>query len=395
MRCKVAISTESESTLAIQNVCREVVAGFGGEAVDLAMLFISPHHCDQVGELVSVIGNTVAPRVLLGCTGEGVIGGDQEVEDEPAICLWVARLPEVNVIPFHLSVQEAAEGFFFSGWPSQMPDPEENPFFLLLAEPFSTPGRELLAFLREKYPDALAVGGIASAASDASLSCLILNGQMLSEGVVGVAMTGAIEVRTVVSQGCRPIGRRFVITKAERNIIYELGGRPAFDCLQEVFTSLSPEDQRLARMALHVGYAITEYQTKYDRGDFLVRNIMGADKAAGALIISDLIQVGQTVQFHVRDGAAASEDLHLLLEVQRGSLRSRPLDGALLFNCNGRGQRLFGEPHHDITAIQKEIGNIPVAGFFAQGEIGPIGGKNFLHGYTASMVFFCQPPSER
>lgn len=391
MRAHAAISTEGDTVLAVKNVCAEVAAGLAGEAADMALLFFSPHHRESVHEMVSLVQKSVTPRVLLGCTGEGIIGDDQEVERRPALSLWAGRLPGATLTPFSLRAQETAEGVSFQGWPTQMPDPKERPVFLLLADPFSTPGRELLAFLQEKYPGVPAVGGMASGAGDADPNRLILNGRVLNEGVVGVAMTGSIEVRTVVSQGCRPIGERLIVTKADRNIIYELGGRPALDCLQEVFTSLSPEDQRLAQMALHVGCAITEYQERYERGDFLVRNMMGADKESGAIAITDLVQEGQTVQFHVRDAKTASEDLHLLLGIHKDPSRSHAVRGALLFSCNGRGQRLFGTPHHDITAIRTEIGNIPIAGFFAQGEIGPIGGKNFLHGFTASVALFCQP----
>jgi small ligand-binding sensory domain FIST len=167
-----------------------------------------------------------------------------------------------------------------------------------------------------------------------------------------------------------------------------MGGKPALECLQQVYATLSPDEQRLARQGLHIGCAIDEHQNKFERGDFLVRNLAGADQETGSIAITDIAKEGQTIQFHIRDKETASEDLHWLLTARKGLVSNKPIMGGLLFSCNGRGQRLFGNPHHDITAIRKQIGDIPVAGFFAQGEIGPVGGKNFLHGFTASVVLF-------
>lgn len=390
MRCTAAISTEDTTDLAVQQVSAEAAAGLQGDSADLALCFVSIHHRDRLDEIVRGIQGRLAPRVLLGCTAEGVIGGDQEVERSAAISLWAAHLPEVKIATFHLTFRETDQGIGVMGWPAQMPEPRETPLLLLLAEPFSTPGQALLAFLNEKYPQAPAVGGMASGGMDVGMNLLILNDQAFTEGVVGVALTGPVQVRTVVSQGCRPIGERFIVTKAEGNLIQELGGRPALERLQEIYTALSQEDQRLARQALHVGCAMNEYQERFERGDFLIKNLMGADNATGAIALTDVIQEGQTVQFHVRDGKTASEDLHHLLKTQKGVLDEHAAGGALLFSCNGRGRRLFGTSHHDISTVQAELGKIPVAGFFAQGEIGPIGGKNFLHGFTASVALFCQ-----
>jgi small ligand-binding sensory domain FIST len=382
------ISTDPDSSQAIQNVCREVEKALGGKTADLALLFVSQHHREHLQEMTSRILGGIQPRVLLGCTGEGIIGGGQEVERKPATCLWVAHLPRVEITPFHLTFSQTAEGISLMGWPEKENGSSPYRAFLVLAEPFTTPGTELLEFLQEKYPGIPAVGGMASGGMDYGQNCLILNDQVLGEGVVGVAMAGPLSLMTVVSQGCRPIGERFVVTRAERNIIYELGGKPALECLQQVYAALSPDEQRLARQGLHIGCAIDEHQNKFERGDFLVRNLAGADQETGSIAITDLAKEGQTIQFHIRDKETASEDLHWLLTARKGQISDKPIAGGLLFSCNGRGQRLFGNPHHDITAVRKQIGDIPVAGFFAQGEIGPVGGKNFLHGFTASVVLF-------
>jgi small ligand-binding sensory domain FIST len=216
---------------------------------------------------------------------------------------------------------------------------------------------------------------------------LLLGKQVLDHGALALLVSGAVAVRNVVSQGCRPIGRPFVVTKAERNVIQELGGVPALVQLQQLFATLAPEEQQLARGGLHVGQVINEYQETFGRGDFLVRNVQGVDPQSGAIAIGDWVRVGQTVQFHVRDAATAHEDFDLLLAAAKGGNAARST-GALVFTCNGRGTRLFDAPHHDAAAVESHWPGIPTAGFFAQGEIGPVGGKNFLHGFTASVALF-------
>jgi small ligand-binding sensory domain FIST len=217
-----------------------------------------------------------------------------------------------------------------------------------------------------------------------------LGGREIHSGAVAVLVHGPIRMRTVVSQGCRPIGSPFVVTKADRNVILELGGRPALAQLQELFGSLAPDEQRLAQHGLHVGQVIDEYRATFGRGDFLVRNVQGADPDTGAIAIGDWVRVGQTVQFHVRDAATADEDLNLLLAAAKDESTAQ-CKGALLFTCNGRGTRLFNQPHHDAGTVARYWNDLPLAGFFAQGEIGPIGGKNFVHGFTASIALFELP----
>ncbi len=234
-----------------------------------------------------------------------------------------------------------------------------------------------LSLVRGKY----VVAGVSSSVA----------AKVIEDGAVGCLFSGGVRFRTVVSQGCRPIGRTFVITKADRNVIQELGGRPALERLGEVFETLPEEDRDLARRALHVGRVTDEHKIEFRRGDFLVRNVLGADEEHGALAIADLVRRGQTVQFHVRDAATAGEDLRALLGEQASFLRDHPARGALLFSCNGRGTRLFPVPDHDVTAVRHGLGEVPVAGFFAGGEIGPVGGQNFLHGFTASVVLLCEP----
>jgi small ligand-binding sensory domain FIST len=393
-----ALSHEPEASAAGRSIADSVRAGLASRPADLAFLFFSSHYADQAHTLATVVRANLAPRVLIGCTGEGVIGGDQELEAQAAVVLWAACLPEVTVTPIRPTfVHEHAQGEIRSsvtGWPNDLESRGRVPIFLLLGDPFSTPMDELLGMLADRYPTARAIGGLAGGGSDIGENRLILDDEVFEEGAVAVALSGPIDIRTVISQGCRPIGEPYVVTKAERNVIYELGGAPALQRLQAAFESLSPEEREIASRALHVGIVTDEHRAHFDRGDFLVRNLIGADRGAGSLAIGDVVREGQTVQFHVRDARSASEDINLLLAADRSAHAKPPL-GALLFSCCGRGRGLFGQPHHDIAAVLEQSGKIPVAGFFAQGEIGPVGGANFLHGYTASVAVFSEPDFDR
>jgi small ligand-binding sensory domain FIST len=384
------VSIQGDTASAAKEAC--VQAAFkSGAPADLAVVFASPHHADQLDVAAAVLAEQLGPRVVLGCTGEGIIGQDQEIERQPALTVWAARLPGVALSPFHVTFHQADEGFGVSGWPAAAPS-DPSTVFLVLADPFTTPGNEFLAFLDHQCPGARAVGGMSSGGHAPGQNRLLFGDAVVTEGVVGVGLTGDVPIATVVSQGCRPVGGRFLITRAEGNVIYELGGRPAFGCLQEMYASLVPAEQEMARRGLHIGVTINEAKAQFERGDFLVRGLVGADQREGSLAIGELVREGQTVQFHIRDRETASEDLSALLETQARAPQGLVPEAALLFSCNGRGRRLFGRPHHDVTLVRSHLGEVSVAGFFAQGEVGPVGGGNFLHGFTASLAIFCRPP---
>jgi small ligand-binding sensory domain FIST len=252
-------------------------------------------------------------------------------------------------------------------------------------DPFSTPVRQLLEKLEEKCPAIPVIGGMASSGRSPGDNVVLIDDEVLDQGFVGLSLHGPIEVQAVVSQGCRPIGHHLIVTKAHDNVIEHLGGRPALTVIQEVVDGMSPEDQQLLHNGLYIGRAIDEYRDNWSRGDFLVRNVMGMEESTGGIGITDLIRVGQTVQFHVRDAHTAEEDLNLLLAAQQ---KLPAPAGGLLFNCNGRGTRMFQQPCHDISATRKLLPSTPIAGFFAAGELGPIGRRNFIHGHTASFALF-------
>lgn len=400
MQFHVAIARDSGAEQAAQALTASVREAFGRTAPDLVCLFFSPHYANASRELVETLHRELAPRVMVGCMGDGVIGPVEEYENTSVVSLWAARLPEVRMVPFHLTFHEketqssgpgSQPGLGFEGWPQELESLSDRPTFLVFADPFSTPIEDVFETMEERCPGAPAIGGVASGGTDLGENRMVFNGGIEREGLVGVALWGPVWIRTLVSQGCQPIGERYVVTKAERNIMYELGGVPTLERLQETLERLGPERGKQVAMAVQVGVAFDEQREQFDRGDFLIRGLLGADQRSGGVAISDIVKEGQTIQFHVRDPRAASEDFNLLLAQDRLDFPNSPFKGALLFSCNGRGRRFFGEPNHDITALQRQAEGIPVAGFFAAGEIGPVGGKNFIHGYTASAALFAEP----
>ena len=384
-----AVSRKTDTEAATRDLADAILMQVGTAPIDLAFVFFSSHHAAKASMISAMLQKDLRAKVCLGCSGEGVIAGAEEIEAAAAMTIWVACLPGVAVTPLQLSVSQLQDQIRMPGWPEPGLEPST---FLLLADPFSTPMQEVLSLMTDRYPQGKVVGGLAGGGRDAGENRLLLNDQVFDGGVVGVQLTGPIAVRTVTSQGCRPIGERFVVTRAEDNLIHELGGVSALKRLQDVFESLGGAQRRDAHRALHLGIVIDEHKSHFERGDFLVRNLIGADQQAGAVAIGDVVQEGQTVQFHLRDAKSASDDLHFLLAADRAKHQNPPL-GALLFSCCGRGEGLFGQPHHDSGVVQERLGSLPTAGFFAQGEIGPVGGRNFLHGYTASVVIFSEPDS--
>lgn len=386
LRFAVGLSKSSDTEAAARDLADEIRAKLNHAPIDLACLFFSAHHASKADLLASMIQQSLRPRVMVGCSGEGVIADAEELETAPAVTLWAASLPNVALETIRLSFLPMQDQFRLSGWPEPGLD---DSTFLLLADPFTTPMQEVLRLLDERYPGAKAIGGLAGGGQGEGENRLVIQGEVLTSGLVGVRLSGPLDIRPVISQGCRPIGERFVVTKAERNLIHELGGVPALERLQAVFESLPEKDRRHAHRALHLGIAIDEHRDRFERGDFLVRNLVGADQTTGSVAVGDVVQEGQTVQFQLRDARSADEDLNLLLAADRAAHRHPPL-GALMFSCCGRGRGLFGKPNHDAVAMAERLGALPVAGFFAQGEIGPVGGRNFLHGYTASMALFAE-----
>jgi small ligand-binding sensory domain FIST len=382
------LSTLSETSAAVSQVCELALSQLGAR-LDLAVVFISPHHVAHLTEITDQICDAIGCDALIGCTGESIIGGSREIEARPAISLWLAALPETTVKLMHLVFDQTPEGSVFTGWPSEMPETwPAGAAMLLMGEPFSFPADELVRRLNEDHPGVPVLGGMASGGIAPRENQLVLGRRIFTEGAVAALVYGKVRIRSVVSQGCRPIGQPFVVTRCEANVVHELGGMPPLVRLKEVLETLSEQEKQQVRHGLHLGRALSEYQDEFHRGDFLVRNVIGADPNTGALAVGDYVRLGQTVQFHIRDEMTADDDLQNLLGAVGKGAGLPESRGALLFTCNGRGTRMFSSSNHDATCVKDLLGEIPVAGFFAQGEIGPVGQQNFLHGYTASVAVF-------
>jgi small ligand-binding sensory domain FIST len=350
-----------------------------GGAPELTVVFASPHRAADLERLA----NLDVPGTLIGVTGEAVVGPGREIEGSAALAIWAVRLPQdVALKPFRIEAGARPAGDRASESRSDGAVPAA---VLLLGDPFSFAADAWLAHWNQLWRGVPVLGGMASAARRPGENRLVLNREVFSDGAVGIELGGPVPVRAVVSQGCRPIGRTLLVTRAEGNLIRELGRRPALEVLQEIVADLDESDRELLRHGLHLGRVIDEYRESFGRGDFLVRNILGITED-GAIVVGEPIRVGQTVQFHVRDADSADQDLRALLT--RAMAEGDRPSGALLFSCNGRGTRMFPVPDHDVTTIGEVVGDIPVAGFFAMGEFGPVSGQNFVHGFTASVALF-------
>jgi small ligand-binding sensory domain FIST len=364
-------------------------AGLGARC-DLAFVFASGQHLGMAKWMLSEVHERLEPRALVGCGAGGTVAGGHELEDTPGIVVWAASLPAAELETMHLTAEREGEGFRLLGLPESLAIPADEPgetseCLIALCDPFSFPVEELLATLERSRPGAPVLGGLASA-SFAGGAVLLSDGDVRTNGAVALRMRG-LEVLPCVSQGAGPVGPEMTITKAEANVIGELASKPAMERLGEVIAELPAEERELASSGVLIGLVIDENRPEYDRGDFLVRPIIGADRDSGAIAIGEQVRVGQTVRLQVRDAASADEDLRGALRAQAQALGSDGAAGALLFTCNGRGSHMFDVPDHDAGAIDDALG-APTAGFFCAGEIGPVGGRNFLHGFTATMAVF-------
>ena len=384
MRFASSITANPEAAAAVEELLTPLDRRITPGMVDLAFLFCTAHYEDEFEAVADRVAEFLPSALLLGCTAEGTIGTDREVERMPSMALFAGTLPDVQLNPFHVQQTQLAATRDHHDWERLVGvAPESDPVFLALADPFRVDVLSFVERLNETYPQVPLFGGVASAGSKPRENLLLLDGEILREGIVGVALTGNLAAEAVVSQGCRPIGTHFVVTKGERNILRELGGRPTLTRLREVLEELTPAERRLAQKSLLLGRAIDECRSEFSRGDFLIHNIMGADTDTGALAIAGPARVGTTVQFHVRDAASADEDLRTALTPHTQS----DVRGALLFSCNGRGTRMWPrQPGHDVRVLRETVGEVPVAGFFCAGEFGPVGGRNFVHGFTASIA---------
>ncbi|UBF29432.1 FIST C-terminal domain-containing protein [Kovacikia minuta CCNUW1] len=416
MKWVSTLSTRPSLEAAIEEVVQEAQALLQ-TTPDLGFVFISAAFASEYSRLMPLLREYLPNLPIIGCGGSGVIGMSQqaqarELEGEPALALTLASLPGVRVHPFHLEAEDLPDlDSPPDAWTRLIGVPAtEQPHFVLLADPFSARVNDLLQGLDFAYPGAVKVGGLASGRSTNSSNGLFCNYRLYRQGTVGVALSGKLVLETIVAQGCRPIGQPFWVTEGERNILLGLeeqagtspmsrgGGalvsqkRTPLEVLQELIQSLTDEEQQLAQHSLFVGVAQNEFKQNLEQGDFLIRELLGVDPRVGAIAIGDRIRPGQRIQFHLRDAEASAEDLETLLEryQQLNTPSTTSPVGALMFTCVGRGESLYGESNFDSRLFSRYLPNVPLSGFFCNGEIGPVGGSTFLHGYTSVFGIFRQ-----
>lgn len=357
---------------------------------DLALVFVTPELLPQAADIVELVQVHGRAHWLVGCGGPGVMVDTEEVEEGPAIAVSLLHLPGVELTPARFTSADVEEANGPGWWHAQTGvDAEGSRGWLVFADPFTLDVEAWLQQWNEAYPGVATVGGLAGGEAEAKHTQVFLNQEIFSEGGIALGVSGAVSLESLVSQGCRPIGRPWTVTAAERNLIHRIGNLPALSVLQDTFEGLPAADKARAGGNIFVGLAMNEYLEEHRQGDFLIRNLLAADPRSGVVAVGARVRVGQTLQFQFRDGVTADEDLADVLAVAKRRLFPRQVQAACVCSCTGRGSRLFGQPHHDARRVHEGFDPpVPLAGFFCNGEIGPVGGRTYLHGYTVSVALF-------
>ncbi|MEA2250939.1 MAG: hypothetical protein QOI62_834 [Solirubrobacteraceae bacterium] len=385
VRIGCGLSTGPDPRVAAIEAGQQARAALGGARTDVALVFACGGHLAAPEATLEGVHEALDPPVLAGCGAGGVVGAGREVERGTAVAVWAASLDGGSAEAFHLEVVQGEGTAAITG----MPDLDDATGIVLLPDPYSFPTDVVLAELGRHARGVPVLGGIASARTLDGGAALFRGDRLCGDGAVGIAFSG-VEVLPCVSQGAAPVGPELTVTAADGHVIRELAGRPALDALREAIEDLPPTEQALVASGLLLGIVIDGGKPEYEQGDFLVRGVIGADPEAGTLTVGARVQEGTVVRLHARDAASADRDLRAALGLRREALGGAAPAGALVFTCNGRGRGMFGVPDHDALALDEELSGAPAAGFFAAGEIGPVGGDPFLHGFTATVAVF--PP---
>ncbi len=373
-----------------------------GADVSVAIVFATSDYAAQLEDFLELVRVYGRAPLLIGCTGAGLIGTGAEAEDKPGFSLLLLSLPKTRLTVFEFSQAQVEESSGPAFWHSESGvEAEDAHAWIVLANPVRLALDRWLGEWNVAYPGVPAIGGLASGSSatgsaesgaDGSDSgddiVLFRDGRAIRGDGLALGLHGGVRVQTVVSQGCRPIGEPLTVTGAKGNLLMTLGSRPAYEVLNTVFQGLNEKEKARAQGNLFAGLAMSEYLDDYKRGDFLIRNILGADPKTGAVAVGGNLRVGQTLQYQLRDRDSADEDLRELCHQAHEEIGNRAF-ASLLFACNGRGRGLFRAPDHDAGVLSEIFGPLPGAGFFCNGEIGPVGANNYVHGYTASVALLC------
>ncbi len=385
-RIGTGISTEPDPLKAGAAAAESAATGLDGAPADLALVFASGSHLVAPEATLEGVHGVLTPNALVGCGAGGVLGRGRELESGTALAVWAAAFDDAgDAIPFHAELAGEEAEQHITGLPGLV----GSSGLLILSDPYSFPTDAALELLAEGAPTVAVLGGIASARTAVGDGALFFGERVLDHGAVGVSLQG-VEMLPCVSQGAAPLGREVTITAADGNVIHELAGRPALQMVELIISELSPRERGLVAGGLLIGVVIDGGKPEYEQGDFLVRGVLGADADSGALVVGTQVEAGQVVRLHARDARSADEDLRQALRLRFEALAGERPAGALLFSCNGRGSAMFGISDHDVETVERELGGAPAAGFFAAGEIGPVGGRSFLHGFTATVAVFPQ-----
>lgn len=374
---------------ALQAWAEKLRGSLAAGKVTLGLVFMTPRYFAQARQILEIIQVHARVPLLAGCSSQSLVSGAEEIEENAGLALGLYHLPGAELKAFHFTQENLDEANGPAYWHHETGLTSESANgFLAFGDPFNLDCDSWLRAWNEAYAPLPVLGGLASGDFAARQTQLYLNGTVFDEGVVALSIGGGVKLASVISQGCTPIGETWTITKADQNFIYEIANRPAYSVLADTFSALPPEEQKKSQGNLFIGLVVNEYLDEFRRGDFLIRNLIGADPNSGAIAVGALPRAGQTIQFQRRDAAAANEDMLALLNQAHEQLKDATVYGGCLCCCNGRGLHLFGYPSHDAGMIQRRLGPLALTGFFCNGEIGPVGDRNFLHGYTASLALF-------
>ncbi len=387
MKWASAVSIESDTASAVGEVVSGASRALDGGTLDLAVLFVSPHHVPAADAIAGALEEELRGAVVLGCSAGGVVAGGREIEQSPGLGLTVASMPNVSIRPFQCQMEDLASIGGTEDWLAALGVAAPPKGLILLPDPFSIDAEAVLTGLDSALPQTVKIGGLASGGSQPGENALFLGSAVQRSGLVGIALDGDLRIESVVAQGCRPIGEPMFVTGSDRNLVRQLDGRPAFEVLQELVDVLSPADLELAKHSLFAGLVMHRNREEYGPGDFLIRNLVGVDPESGVVGIGGLVEDGAVLQFHLRDAATSAEDLRNVLQRHRDESAGSPC-GGLMFSCLGRGAGLYGKPDHDTQVLRECLGPVPLGGFFCNGEIGPVQGRTYLHGYTSAFALF-------
>jgi len=373
----------------LQKWAEELRRRLGSKRVSLGLVFMAPKFFPHAQATLEILRVHAQIPLLAGCSGTGLVAGDSELEDNPGLALALYHLPGAKLKAARFTQEQVQAVTGTDYWPAETgaaPLPTHG--WLAFLDPFTMDCERWLRDFDEAYAPRPIVGGLASGDPGEQNSQIYLNGEVFNEGGVAIAVGGEVTLAGVIAQGCTPIGETWTLTGVERNIIHGIANRRAYDVLADTWKGLTTDEQRKTQGNLFIGLVINEYLDDFHRGDFLVRNLLGADPNTGAIAVGALPRTGQIMQFQRRDATAASLDMAELLARAKHDLAGATILGGCLCCCNGRGKNLFETPSHDARMVQQQLGPFGLAGFFCNGEIGPVGDRNFLHGHTASLALF-------